>query len=200
VSSILEALRELESSRPPAPNAPRTTVTPVEPPSTAHRAVDTLVPVVGGLAVGIVVFGAIIWGVSHVTMPTLDTSAPPAETPAPASAPVERPGWLDKAAAPRARVDGAAPARATSREPETPAAAPAPAQSSAKPARGGASIVVESIGYSPNVPARTVTLRVNGRRVTLHQRESVDGMEVQLIQPESIYVQRGGDVFLMTPD
>jgi hypothetical protein len=199
MSSILEALRELENSR---PAAPKTTVTPVEAPSTTHRAIDTLVPVTGGLAVGIVVFGAVIWAVSHVTLPSFETSAPAAPEPI-ASAPADRPAWLDKADAPRARVDTSAQARGVAREPApadaASASASAPAQASAKPVHNGP-IVVESIGYSPNEPARTVTLRVNGRRVTLHQRESVDGLEVQLIQRDGIYVQRGSDVFLMTPD
>lgn len=198
MSSILEALRELESSR---PAAPRTAVTPVDPPSRAHRAIDTLVPVVGGLAVGIVVFGAAIWGASHVTLPA---SAPvvPADAPAVESAPADRPAWLDKADAPRARVgSGASGAlqRSAAREPpaEDDSTAAPPASSKRG---GGGGIVVESIAYSANIPARSVTLRVNGRRVTLHQRESVDGMEVQLIQPDGIYVQRGSDVFLMTVD
>jgi hypothetical protein len=202
MSSILEALRELESSR---PALPKTTVTPVEAPSTTHRAIDTLVPVTGGLAVGIVVFGAIIWAASHVTLPTLpsvETSAPSAPAPV-ASAPTDRPSWLDKADAPRARVDTSAPVHSATREPAPPDAAPAPAAVSAppssKPVHNGP-IVVESIGYSPNAPARAVTLRVNGRRVTLHEHESIDGLEIQLIQSDSIYVQRGSDVFLMTPD
>jgi hypothetical protein len=40
-------------------------------------------------------------------------------------------------------------------------------------------------------------MRVHGRRVSLRQRESVDGIEVQLIMPNGVYVQRGGEVYLL---
>jgi hypothetical protein len=40
-------------------------------------------------------------------------------------------------------------------------------------------------------------MRVHGRRVTLRQREGVDGIEVQLIMPNGVYVQRGSEVYLL---
>jgi hypothetical protein len=58
---------------------------------------------------------------------------------------------------------------------------------------------VESIDLAGGAGQRSATLRINGRRVTLGQRESADGVEVQLITPDGVYVQRGGDVFLVSP-
>jgi hypothetical protein len=61
------------------------------------------------------------------------------------------------------------------------------------------SFQVESVEY--NVPAarRSVTLRLNGDRVTLREGESADGVSVQLITPDGAYLQRGSEVFLATP-
>jgi hypothetical protein len=38
---------------------------------------------------------------------------------------------------------------------------------------------------------------VNGRRATLRQRESLGGVEVQLIMADGVYLQRGADVFFV---
>ena len=73
--------------------------------------------------------------------------------------------------------------------------APAPAES--KPATSGGQVAVEAISYAASPEQRVVTMRIHGRRVTLRQRESVDGVEVQLIMPNGVYLQRGGEVYLM---
>ena len=195
MSSILEALRELERSRPrPADPA----VAP-ELPETPRRATDVLIPVLGGSAIGVLVFALALRGMTLVAPPTpTDADAPP---PADAAAAV-RPSWLDTADAPRARLDGGTPADRAARPPARSTAAVAPADAAPAPAHHAASagpIVLEAIDYSPRVPDRAATLRVNGRRVTLHQREAAEGVEVQLIQPDGVYVQRGSEVFLVTP-
>jgi len=58
-------------------------------------------------------------------------------------------------------------------------------------------VVVESISYSENGGARVATIRYHGRRVTLRQHETVGDIEVQLIMPNGVYVQRGGEVYLL---
>jgi hypothetical protein len=40
-------------------------------------------------------------------------------------------------------------------------------------------------------------MRFKGRRVTLRQREAIDGIEVQLIMPNGVYVQRGTETYLL---
>jgi len=40
-------------------------------------------------------------------------------------------------------------------------------------------------------------MRFKGRRVTLRQREAIDGIEVQLIMPNAVYVQRGAETYLL---
>ena len=57
-----------------------------------------------------------------------------------------------------------------------------------------------SIQYSDDSSRRRVVLRLDGGgAVTLRERESVRGVEVQLIQPDSVYVRRGTDVFVLAP-
>jgi hypothetical protein len=222
VSSILEALRELEGDRPPAIR--RELPPPEAPPSVARRATGAMIPILGGLAVGIVAFGIYAWGPRVATPPT--AVAPAAVAPAPATPaaeaqPAERPNWLDTADAPRAKVGRtatAAPTPAPERAvaADRPAAAPpakpasdavaaaaprdeAPAEraDSGSGASSGGQVAVEKIAYSENAAERVVTMRFKGRRVTLRQRESIDGIEVQLIMPNGVYVQRGTETYLL---
>jgi hypothetical protein len=239
MSSILEALRELENVR-----GRKTTpvVTPVDTPGRVDRAFDAAMPIVGGAVVGAVVLGVALWALSSLRFSS-PSSAPVAPAAAPEAATPAAPTWLDTAEAPRARMGTAAvaeraprvevarvpapeaprtvehaaeperrvaerpaappPSAAPREEPPRTAAAPvaaAPPRPAAKPERGTGPLVVEMIHYSPVAAERTATLRVNGRRVTLHQRESAEGVEVQLIQPDGVYVQRGAEVFLATID
>ena len=212
MSSILEALRELEGERPPAN---RRELPPPAKPGLAQRLGGAVIPILGGLAVGVVVFGFYAVGTRRV--PAGRDGVPASVAPPVADAPApDRPSWLDTAEAPRARVNrtGAGaplaptpvPERSASAE-RAPAAperqavddAPAPVESraEAKPASSGGQVAVESISYAASPEQRVATMRIHGRRVTLRQRESVDGIEVQLIMPTGVYVQRGGEVYLM---
>ncbi len=65
------------------------------------------------------------------------------------------------------------------------------------PARSGGQVAVEAISYGADPGQRVATMRVHGKRVTLRQREAVDGIEVQLIMPNGVYVQRGSEVYLL---
>jgi hypothetical protein len=56
---------------------------------------------------------------------------------------------------------------------------------------------LESIHYVAPPAERTVTLRIDGAPVTLHQGESAGGIEVQLIMREGVYVRQAGDVIAL---
>ena len=209
MSSILEALRELEGER---PAATRREIPPSDPPrSTAHRAVGAFIPVMGGLSIGVLAVAAYLWSPTVVVAPTPATPAPssapaPATTPE-ASAPPKL-GWLDTADVPRAKVSRGATATATAPT-QAPAAPAEPADSPADeppapervgvkpPSATSGQVAVESIRYAANALERVATMRIGGRRVTLRQRESVDGIEVQLIMPNGVYLQRGSEVYLI---
>jgi len=73
---------------------------------------------------------------------------------------------------------------------------PAPARVAEAPARraGPQDVQMEALAFSSHTHQRTVTLLVDGRRATLHQGESLGGVEVQLILADGAYLRRGGDV------
>jgi len=214
MSSILEALRELERRRPPATQS---AAAPAEPPSNVNRAVATLGIGAIGLVVGALVLILSIWISSLVRAtapPAPPAPAPPAQAPAPpAQAPADDAqapapshlAWLDKVDPPRARIDGRAPAA-----PERPARglagrqdrvmAEPPASDAETPASAPGQLEVAAIDYSPDAARRAVTLRLNGASVvTLREHESAHGIEVQLIQPDGVYVRRGAEVFMLAP-
>jgi hypothetical protein len=179
-------------------------------------------PLIGGLAVGVLAFGLWISGIGRgepgAAPPPPTPTAPPVSAPAPAVAspgppaavasppaaappPLEpaasdasppRPAWLESAEAPQARVTSDAPGPA--------ATAPAPAAAPAgRPRPGTGSVMVESIRYAAAPEQRTVTLRLDGRRVTLRQGERSGGIEVQLIMDDGAYLNRGAEVFFAAP-
>jgi len=212
MSSILEALRELERRRPPATQSAAAAA---EPPSNVNRAVATLGIGAIGLVVGALVLLLSIWISSLVRAPALPPApAPPAQAPAPpAQAPADDAqapapshlAWLDKVDPPRARIDRGAPAA-----PERPARSLAgrqdrvmaepPASDPETPASAPGQLEVAAIDYSPDAARRAVTLRLNGASVvTLREHESAHGIEVQLIQPDGVYVRRGAEVFMLAP-
>ena len=207
MSSILEALRELERRRPPATQS---AAAPAEPPSNVNRAVATLGIGAIGLVVGALVLILSIWISSLVRAtapPAPPAPAPPAQAPADdAQAPApSHLAWLDKVDPPRARIDGRAPAA-----PERPARglagrqdrvmAEPPASDAETPASAPGQLEVAAIDYSPDAARRAVTLRLNGASVvTLREHESAHGIEVQLIQPDGVYVRRGAEVFMLAP-
>ena len=214
MSSILEALRELERRRPPATQSAAAAA---EPPSNVNRAVATLGIGAIGLVVGALVLILSIWISSLVRAtapPAPPAPAPPAQAPAPpAQAPADDAqapapshlAWLDKVDPPRARIDRGAPAA-----PERPARSLAgrqdrvmaepPASDAETPASAPGQLEVAAIDYSPDAARRAVTLRLNGASVvTLREHESAHGIEVQLIQPDGVYVRRGAEVFMLAP-
>jgi cell division septation protein DedD len=217
VSSILEALRELEGARPPAG---RRELPPAETPTVTPRIAGAVIPLLGGLAVGIVAFGVYMWAPGFVAPQVDQPRGPSAARPTPAGsvatdpgATGERPRWLDTAEAPRARVGrtAAAPTPAAPAAPERPAAvapkrtpepvADEPQEASpapeSRPSSSGGQVAVEAISNAANPEERVATMRIHGRRVTVRQHDSVDGLEIQLIEPHGVYVQRGGDVYLL---
>jgi len=196
VSSILEALRELESRRPPVTQS---VVVPAEQPSTVNRAAEVIGIVSIGLVLGALAF-LLFMGISGALRafaarerPAPPTGSASAEAPAPAPA---RPAWLETADPPRARVERTTPAR-----PEEPARAGAerPVREAKADAAGSSAIEVADIDWSPDTARRVVTLRLDGSVVRLHERQSEQGIEVQSIQPDGVYVRRGADVFMVAP-
>jgi hypothetical protein len=65
--------------------------------------------------------------------------------------------------------------------------------------RAAGTIGVESIRFAAAPEQRSVTLRLDGRRVTLHQGERSGGIEVQLIMDDGAYLNRGAEVFFAAP-
>jgi hypothetical protein len=199
VSSILEALRELEGERPPAT---RREIPPPERPPGVTRAAGAFIPLIGGLAVGMVAFALYAWGPALVgPRPASESTSTHAAAPADTK-PAEPPTWLDTAAPPRARVDPGPPP-AAERAPARPQPAPtatAPGDEphdDPAPSSSGGQVAVEAIKYTDEPGGRVATIRFKGRRVTLRQREAVDGIEVQLIMPNGVYVQRGSETYML---
>ena len=185
MSSILEALRELESQRPPAAQS---VAVPPEQPGAGHRAVETVGIASIGLVVGVVAFVGFygVFGMLGRAAPTDPTATTGTDAPAAA-----RPAWLERVDPPRARLD-----------PKPAGAESSPADKAAKPrasqTSGTGRVAVVAIEYSPNPVERVATVRLDDETVVrLHERESARGLEVQLIQSDGIYVKRGGEVFML---
>jgi hypothetical protein len=199
VSSILEALRELETRQPPATQ----TVAVAEPQSERSPRVETIGVIAIGLVVGALAFGVVLWLPDALTALASKASVPQAsveKAPAVAGAPAEprpaRPAWLENADPPRARV-ATTPAGTTPDRPARIAETPHP-----RPAAGraGAPVEVAGIEYSDDVSRRSVALRIDGGEpVRLHEHESAGGVEVQLIEADGVYVRRGGEVVRLAP-
>jgi len=209
VSSILEALRELEASK--APAAPGTSPW-TEERSRSRSALETLGIVAGGLAVGAAAFALVIWFAGSAfrdpaeppsgAPPGISASpaAPSPQAAEPAAEPGAPPAWLGHAEPPRARVaPGASPSE---RMPSMSRAAqePAPSPGAASPAQDDSIVAVSSISYSPDSWRRSVTMRVGGTLATLREGQSMHGVEVQLILRDAVYVRRGGEVVVLEPE
>ncbi len=191
MSSILEALRELEVRRPPPAH---TVAAPAEEPTTANRAAETLGIIMIGLVTGAVALALFIWISGILRAKAEGDSAPPAEearaTPSPTP-----PAWLDRRDPPRALVDPRAPAASARSMPRVLAKRDADA-----PASAAGRVEVTSIDYAQDPAQRSVSLRLDGGDVvTLHENESARGVEVQLIQREGVYVRRGAEVLMLAP-
>ena len=209
MSSILEALRELEASKGPA--APGTSPW-TEERSRSRSALETLGIVAGGLAVGAAAFALVIWFAGSAfrdpaeppsgAPPGISASpaAPSPQAAEPAAEPGAPPAWLGHAEPPRARVaPGASPSE---RMPSMSRAAqePAPSPGAASPAQDDSIVAVSSISYSPDSRRRSVTMRVGGTLATLREGQSMHGVEVQLILRDAVYVRRGGEVVVLEPE
>ena len=202
MSSILEALRELEGTK---PSAQRSRVAwasgEAEERSPMRRAAELLGIVAFGLALGGVGFAAIVWlgspDAPKAPAPTAAATSParapapapagaasPALTPAAPAPPV--PGWLGRMGPPRGRVDGGDDAGAAP-------SVEAPVASRA----AGLSLV--SVRYGDSRGSRTATLRIDGSPVVLHEGETASGIELQLVTPTGAYVRRGGEVLMLEP-
>ena len=184
MSSILEALRELESQQPPTM---RGTLPPSEPPSRVNGGMETVGLAAIGLVIGALLFVAITaawavfpaaWGRVATVVTTMRARA---EAPAPGTRITGRPAWLEAADPPRARLAQSGPVADRSRTRE------------ARPA--GSAVEVTALSYSSDPGRRSVALRLDdGAVVTLHEHDSARGIEVQLIDKDGVYVRRGGDV------
>jgi hypothetical protein len=201
VSSILEALRELEGTKPSSQRSRAAWAAGEEERPPLRRAAEILGIVAFGLALGVAAFAVFVWsGAGGETDPVAQApvgTPPPARVEAPAAAPAAQtlapaapapsvPAWLARMGPPRGRVDGDDDARA-----ETPAGAPA------APRAAGLSLI--RVHHAESRAERTATLRIDGSPVVLHEGETADGIELQLVTPEGAYVRRGGEVLMLAP-
>ena len=192
MSSILEALRELEGRRPPTSTS---IALPAEQPPAVNRTAEVIGIVSIGLVLGALGFLLII-AVSGVlkAFASRERPAPAPTMVAEAAAPAPgRPSWLETADPPRARIERTGP------EPARAAPVERPVRVARADADASSAIEVTDIDYSPDAARRAVTLRLDGSVVRLHERQSEQGIEVQSIQPDGVYVRRGGDVFMVSP-
>src|SRR4029450_7250277 len=92
---------------------------------------------------------------------------------------------------------GTPEAAASPPEPVTAEVAAGPPGAEPRPAVGPAG-GPRSVWYSDDAGQRTVTLSIDGHApVRLRQGDVKNGVEVQLILPEAVYVRRGGDGFAL---
>jgi hypothetical protein len=59
-------------------------------------------------------------------------------------------------------------------------------------------VELRAIRYAPDAAERSVSLRISGGpSVRLHQGESLQGVDVQLILPDAVYLRRAGSIFVV---
>jgi hypothetical protein len=199
MSSILEALRELEEHRGPArqhedggwPDEPGT-----------PRWLVPVLAIVGLVGAG---GGVFLWSRTTPSAPPpaalVQPVTPPAAVALPPVAPL--PSALLDTEPPRARVaPRATPAPVGADTPERPVAVaarpawPHPDASTTPRPPGEPHVQVSSISYSPVAEQRTVTLTVDGGRpVTLREGDLAGNVEVQLIMTDRVYVRHAGQIF-----
>jgi hypothetical protein len=211
VSSILDALRELEASRAPGRPAPQ------DAPRPSAR-VGLFVAALAASAVGAVVAGLLVRSALLRRVPaeavTVEAPAPvpapeAAAPPPPVAVPDATPG-LAQAELPRAQV---APRAAGALASATPFAAVRPARRSAAldaaesaPAieqavrPGEPRVRIMDLHYTENPAARRVTIGIGGGTpVTLGEGDTVEGLEVSLILPDRAYFRHAGNIFAARP-
>ncbi len=195
MSSILEALREIEGSRAPEAQAADEWD---DRPRTGRAIAITLAAVAVLGAIAAALFFALRTGITPPTAPSATPPAALASALPPAAPAPPPPAELFDADPPRAQV--AAPT------------VPAPAPAAGTPARprprandvtaglprqaGEPRISISAIAYATRTQNRTVTLSIDGGApVTLREGESAGTLDVQLIEPDSVYLRHGGQIF-----
>jgi len=210
VSSILEALRELEASKSPATPG---TVDWTDEGIRSRTSLETFGIIGAGLLLGAMVFLLVVWlsapsapapAEPAAVLPGPSAVPPPAaleQSTGPATVPGAPPAWLERAAPPHARV--APDASPSERELSAPSTASATVRQPARPGAISATpadVAVTSISYSADGRRRSVTMRVDGQLATLREGQSAHGVEVQLILPAEVYVRRGADIVVLEPE
>ena len=189
MSSILEALRELEGTKPSAQRSRAAWAAgDTEERSPLRRGAELLGIVAFGLAIGGAGFTAMLWlwpsddttATAHAPVPTASAAGKRGATPATPAAPA--PAWLGRMGPPRGRVDGA----------ESTSAGPGDAS-----APRGAGLSLARVRYDDSRAGRSATLRIDGSTIVLQEGESAHGIELQLVTPTGAYVRRGGEVLML---
>jgi hypothetical protein len=204
VSSILQALKELEGKN--APVTPETTAWSEERPA-VRRAAETFGIIAAGLIIGALGFLVIVWllgssveesmPVGAAASASAVASVPRARAvPAPARPGAAPPAWLARTEPPRGMVAGATPGSST---PTSPATARTATQDAPPVATDSGDIAVRSIRYASVPGQRSVTLQIGGSTTTLREGQSVGDLEILLIMPDAVYVRQGTDVIMLTP-
>ena len=204
MTTILKALQELER---------RDTLT--TPPTALcagpHRTLRTLrwgviaavlLALVGGAFGGAFIFrgrstrsAVSTEGASEVHRSAVAPSSMPQQVAPPQPLPAPPRASSAKNELPPARVEKRRPA-ARAASGSAPPARSAPARKRAAPHAPASGLRVESITYSRDLAERAVSVRINdAQTVTLREGESADGVEVQLILPNTVYLRQGGSVF-----
>ena len=198
MSSILEALKELEGSKPSShrSRAAWAAGAPEEWPP-LRRAAEVFGVVAFGLGLGAAGFALVLWLGSgaesepaagapsvpaHVQRPEPGAAAPALP---PAAAAPSVPPWLARMGPPRGRVEGDDQ--------------PAAAEQATADAPRAAGLSLVRVHYSESRSERTATLRIDGSAIILHEGETAQGIELQLVTAEGAYVRRGGEVLMLAP-
>jgi hypothetical protein len=222
VSSILDALRQLENARSqPSPDD----MPPME--SESNRMRWTLLALAGACVFGVFVTW-VLWPSPPPMAPAPGPDASLASAVAlPPAAPAPPPRVID-AEPPRAEMAAAAevpvaetpPQRMAVRAPVTRTApAPPPPELDELPGydlapeeaptagigrtvprpRGEPVVRIGSLTYSPSPTRRVVSLSVNNSQpIHVREGETVGGVEVTLIMPDGVYVKHKGNIFAVS--
>ena len=204
MSSILEALRELEGAKPPSSRSRVAWAGGGEERPPLRRAAEALGIVAFGLGLGAAGFGLVLWlGAPDAPEPatppavasataagTTVAQAPhaasrPALAPAAPAPPI--PAWLARMGPPRGRVDAEVGAHAAGTE----------TRADEQTSVGAPGLALVDVRYAESRGQRTATLRIDGSPVVLREGESAHGIEVQLVTRDGAYVRRGAEVLML---
>jgi hypothetical protein len=202
VTTILKALQELERRAAPGTHPPAPLAEPIR--NLRWLSIGAVVLALVGGAVGLLF---LLPGrhaprsISRETTASLPQPRVTPEQPARVSplrtlpATGDRPWGLVGNRKPAAPLQATSPA-AAGQQTRARREAPKTTARTTAPAPGEPQVQVKSIVYSSLPAQRTVTLQVEGASArTLHEGESLNGMEVQLIVPDAVYLRHGASVF-----